>query len=42
MVGIQGRDKSGHQYKRLDTKEMIPVTLKLEVPFLTGKFIKNM
>ncbi|XP_045208572.2 uncharacterized protein LOC123560447 [Mercenaria mercenaria] len=42
MVGIEGRDKSGHMFRRIDTILITPISLKLIMPSLTGlKFFQN-
>lgn len=40
MIGIQGKDKSNHVFRRLDVTEIVPVTLELEVPPYAGKISK--
>lgn len=42
MVGIEGRDKSGHMFRRIDPVMITPVGLKLVIPSLTGvRFYQN-
>ncbi|XP_060599414.1 uncharacterized protein LOC132753018 [Ruditapes philippinarum] len=42
MVGIEGRDISGHMFRRIDPILITPISLKLEIPSLIGvKFYQN-